>query len=626
MIRRLKSLDINWQRIWIRLGILVVAALALTFFLEYRYFINDFGRAWAFMLERPLVFLYNSLLMFLILLLFAGIFIKPFTGVGVVAGIVMGLTYAHINKFVLRGTPLLPEDIQLASEASAMSKFIDWDSLVRLVLAIILTLILVQLLNYLTRHWWQPTKDEQREIRWLTRLAGKGWWRRKHLSIRIIMILVALLGFVTLTDFARHHTGQRYEDIPWLKSQFVAWNQVRNYDYNGFILGFLYNWSKFNLAVPDGYSAERMNEIAKKYQALKKSDAERTSLNEVDYNLVIILNESFYDPEIIADYYPHEGGEIIPNTRRLMEQYPSGYMYSTDYGGGTANIEFEVLTGLSNYWANTVPYTDLIPRIGEVPAVGNYTKDFGYQTTAIHPFNGGMYKRNIALANEGFDTFITELEMDFTESDGASQYINDRSAYNQVLKTLRDNKKKQAIALVTMQNHTPYDQIIYDQHQFKALGLEGMEWETLVVETYFDLLHHSDYYLGEFVSELETMNEKTVVLFFGDHSPGIFYKVNDNEDKAVRDLARLTPYFVYANFDLPKVSLPTTTPNCLTNTLYDVLNVAKPDYFYLLDRICTETPILAPSYFGEEAPFQSTELSEYELLNYDALGGKKYWH
>ena len=176
-----------------------------------------------------------------------------------------------------------------------------------------------------------------------------------------------------------------------------------------------------------------------------------------------------------------------------------------------------------------------------------------------------------------------------------------------------------------MQNHTPYDEMIYEQHKFKALGLEGMEWETLVVETYFDLLHHSDQYLGEFIAELEKINEKTVVLFFGDHSPGIFYKVNDNENKAVRDLARLTPYFIYANFDLPKIDLPTTTPNCLANTLYNFLNVKKPDYFYLLDKICTETPILTPSYFGEEAPFQYTELSEYELLNYDALGGKKYW-
>ena len=315
-----------------------------------------------------------------------------------------------------------------------------------------------------------------------------------------------------------------------------------------------------------------------------------------------------------------------------MRQYPSGLMYSVDYGGGTANVEFEVLTGLSNYWANTVPYTDLLPKAGKIPSIASFLKNQEYQTTAIHPFNGGMYKRNIALKNEGFDTFITESEMDFTEHEGEgenqSQYINDRSAYQQVLKTLQDSEKKQMVLLITMQNHTPYDQDIYTELDFRNPEYEQEDWwREWRIATFLQLMHKSDEYLGEFIDSLNKTDEKTVVLFFGDHSPGIFDKVNEHAEKSVRDLARMTPYFIYANFDMGETerNLPMTTPNCLTNTLYNTLRVQKPTLSYLLDEVCTETPILTPNYWGDEAPFQSTALSNYELVNYDILGGKKYW-
>lgn len=129
---------------------------------------------------------------------------------------------------------------------------------------------------------------------------------------------------------------------------------------------------------------------------------------------------------------------------------------------------------------------------------------------------------------------------------------------------------------------------------------------------------------------------------------GLLDRYARSEDKEERDLVYLTPYFVYANFELENewtarmvaalnaelgftfatrgVDLPTTSPNCLTNTMYNLLGAEKPALFYLLDTLCEETPILARTYYANSEDLVETEtLKEYELINYDILAGEYYW-
>ena len=93
------------------------------------------------------------------------------------------------------------------------------------------------------------------------------------------------------------------------------------------------------------------------------------------------------------------------------------------------------------------------------------------------------------------------------------------------------------------------------------------------------------------------------------------------------NLSRLTPYFIYSNFDidLGDKNLPTTTPNCLVNTLYNRLNIKKPTLNYLLDEVCERHPILTATYFGDAGLMKTEALNKYENVTYDVLSGKKYW-
>lgn len=591
----------------------VVAALALTWFLEFRHRLGDFDSTLKFVTTNPRVFFFNAFLVGLVLIILSAIFRKPWTSIGVLWSLLIVMSYIHITKFGFRGQPLLPEDFQLADQATTLLEFINWISLAKMLVSVALVIILTFLLNFLTSRFFLQNK-------------GGVWWKKYNLIPRALMIVAALLCLVVSTDFVRNHHGQKYEDAPWLNTWFIAWNQVQNYDKNGFILGFLYNLGYIKLQPPDGYSEEKIRDIAEKYTTRKNNATGLSSLSDANYNIVIILDESFYDPDIVREYYKYDG-EVLAEFHKLAKKYPTGQMYSIDYGGGTANIEFETFTGLTNYWSNTVPYIDILPRLKQFQSVATFAKEHGYATTAIHPYNGGMYKRNLALKVEGFDTFITNLEMDFTERDGKSLYINDKSSFQQTLKVLNDSEQKQLVGLITMQNHEPYLPNPYGTTDFPVESDYEKNPEIISkLGAYYQSLHKSDSYFGDFIRELDKSDEKTVVLMYGDHNSGTLGGIINNENKTIRDLTRKTPYIIYANFDIEKADLPTTTPNCLVNTMYNVLKVQKPTLNYLLDEVCKQVPILTPFYLGEEGLFQSTEISEYEMVNYDILGGEQYWY
>lgn len=607
------------QKYWIwSVLFLVTSAVFLVWFLQYRAFFNDAGRATQFLWEQTKPFLYSAFIMLLILGFFTGLTRRPAIAVGIVTAIIIAVTFAHINKFAARGAPLLPEDFQLASEAQSMIKFIDIGELIRTILAIILVFFLSIILNT----WWKR-KFSLRES------SSTVWFRRLKIMPRIVTILVSIVVFMMATEFIRHHQGQRRENVDWLGTQFVAWNQVENYEKNGFLVGFLYNLQTYEITEPGGYGENEINAIRQKYAEMAESgNQKRSSIFDEDVNVIIVLNESFYDMALIEEYYPYEGEDVLPNLHSIQKQYPSGSMYSLDYGGGTANIEFEALTGLSNYWAATVPYTDIIPKRGDLMSIALDLRERGYKTSAIHPFNGSMYKRNISLANLGVSQFITEAEIKYKDKDGASQYINDRSVYRELLDVLNSGDERQMIAVMTMQNHMPYDAHNYDETNFKLTDMADDPGRKSEIEIYLQSLHNSDEYLGELIKELDESNKKVAMLFFGDHSPGVFDRTNGHEEKEVRDLSRMVPYFIYTNYDesLKKpTSLPLTTPNCMTNTMLDILGVEKPTFYYLLGEVCREVPVLANAYFGDTTPGMTGVLGEYELVNYDLLGGKKYW-
>lgn len=612
-------------------SILLLAGMSVVFawFLLWRQNMGDFGETLEFINEKPSLFAYSGLVIFMLMAVVAAATWRPCLTVGLTFALLSVVTYINMQKTELRNAPLLPEDLLLADQAGDIMQFVDIWSIVRLVAGIVLVLIGTSLLERCVR------KVIGRETK---RLA---WWDRWALVPRAALTMAALAGLVSVTA-----PIVRRKEPEWLTEELAIqdWNQTATYKDNGFLIGFLYNMGALNAPEPDGYSEGAMKEIAQRYRAMKEADDERLELDEVVDNLIVILDETFYDPALLTKYYAQAGGDVTPNLHAIFRDYPSGYMYSPEYGGNTANVEFEVFTSLSNYWARTFPYVHAISKSNGVLAVPDWTKNFGFDTLAIHAYDGNMYKRNIVYPKIGFNDFIDEERMEFKEHEYFSSYINDRSVFQEILRALKDSSDPMMVGAVTMQNHMPYDSALYPSLDFPLYNVEHV-----MLENSFQSLHAADAYIGEFLEELDQLDEKTVVLWFGDHAAGLLDAYVDSEDKDDRDTAHLTPYFIYANFEIESefteaevrelnaelgfefprrlrgIDLPVTTPNCLQNTLYDVLGVEKPSLLYLVDAVCESTPILAASYVAGEALEETQALKDYELTNYDVLGGKHYW-
>lgn len=616
-------------RIPLAITFLMLISIVFTWFVIWRTNMCDAGAAWEFIQEKTVLAFYNYTVIFCLLSVLAAITWRPFLSAGIFFSAISVITYIHIQKFQLRAEPLLPEEFALADSAGEIIDFVDINTIIRLVWGVILVLVGSALAEFFIR-------------RFVGRDGKKlPWWDRTALVSRVtfIMVSLALLGAVVKPILKREH----YE---WLDGlDLIAWNQANNYDKNGFLIGFLYNLGKTPMEPPAEYSQVEMEEIAKKYRAIKAADTGRKEWSEVVDNVVVILAETTYDPALLTKYYDHYGGDVLPNLHKIFRDYPSGYMYSPEYGGGTANVEFEVQTGLSNYWAQTFPYVNLVSKMDSLYGVANFGKSFGFDTTAIHSYNGAVYKRDIVYPKIGYDVFIDESTMTHTQREYESGVINDQAVYQEILDLLKDSDTPQVIGVATMQNHAAYDQARYPKIEFPLKLNWSNKW---AIEPSFQSLHEADAYLGEFIDELDKLDERTVVLWYGDHAMGMLDEYTNSSDKSERDIAHLTPYFVYANFDIESpyttqavatmntkqgidtdgvrgVDLPTTSPNCLQNTMYDILNIEKPAFFYLLSEVCEEVPILTQAYLAGENIIKSTALREYELVNYDLLYGKHYW-
>lgn len=623
----------SYLRVLLTIVFMVPMSVFFTWYLECRWRGANVDAAWEFMTGSPLLFSYNCVIMFLLMGIIIALCWRTFFGTGLTFALLSIITYISMEKYKARQAPLLPEDFQMAGNVGEVAGFVDAWGIVRLVAGVVLILIGSGILEHYVR------KFLGRDT------SGMPLWQRWALIPRMTFALLATVALLMVTDFAVHHQQHGDQDVDWLETSFISWGQAENYQKNGFLIGFFYNLGRLEMTEPEGYSAEKIASIKATYEAIKAADTDRTKIDETVDNIIIILDETFYDPELLTKLYPHEGGDPLPNLRKIFAKYPSGYMYSPEYGGGTANVEFEVFTGLSNFWANSTQYINSVSKLPSLDSAAKWSLDSGYNTTAIHAFDGSVYKRDIVYPKMGFEEFIDIDKMKHHEYENGIGKMSDRAVYQEILDILKDDDGKHMIGVATMQNHAAYDSAHYPQLDYEVTGYFAPNDQ---LSHSYQSLHYADKYLGEFLKELDKLDEKTVVLWFGDHTSGVINAYITSNKKNERDLAHLTPYFIYTNFDLENnlhtesevkkqnkeakldittrgVDLPTTTPNCLLNTMYNLLEAEKPTVMYLLDEVCETTPILARAYLEEKTPKDSDTIKAYELLNYDLLSGKRYW-
>jgi phosphoglycerol transferase MdoB-like AlkP superfamily enzyme len=360
------------------------------------------------------------------------------------------------------------------------------------------------------------------------------------------------------------------------------------------------------------YDNETIEAVVKKYQAQAETE-NRLRTDPDAYNIIYVLDESFTDPRTIPEYIDNViGGYDFDYSfyDELYEKYPSGWLISPTFGGGTADVEFEVLTGLSNYFCDrTNPYTSLVATRKELDSVPRYYHDLGYNTSAIHPNSPTFYRRDKAFATLGFDKFYAdEYFVDLPHenyvnhgnffTDFLPGYATDKAVFDLLLNSVLSTEGKDFVHTITIQNHTPY---ISPTEYYSRLEM------TLDAIKYLE-------------QEINTMDEKTLVVIYGDHHPDNQFIVNP-----VNDLrSYTTPVFIMANFELPDTEIGIISPNQLSNTVFNMFNWKKPAIYYLLDDLAKEAPVLTVKN-SEFAGINSSEydgiIREYDIYEYAMLFG-----
>jgi len=289
------------------------------------------------------------------------------------------------------------------------------------------------------------------------------------------------------------------------------------------------------------------------YQALNNTN--ETTINEIPTqlksqppNIVMVQLESFFDVNYIKDY--EYSSNPIPNFVELRSKYSSGFLTVPSIGAGTANTEFEVLSGMSlkYFGAGEYPYKTILKE-KPVESICYNLDDLEYKSHAIHNNTGTFYSRNSVYPNLGFDSFSSIEYMNDVEYNPLG-WAKDNVLEDEILKALNATDKQDFVFAVSVQPHGKYPNVMIDEEQHITMTGDIDESEIAAYEYFINQLYETDYFIGSLVDQLEKSNEPTILVLYGDHLPSMSLQ---NEDLMNNDKFQ-TEYILWSNFPMKTIN------------------------------------------------------------------------
>lgn len=548
-----------------RISILMHALLAcvINFFIEV-ISRHSFIEAWDYMTGSPWVFLYNAFLIFITFSIVYLVRRRVFARIILtVFWMALGVTNGYM--LIKRVTPFNAQDLKVMAEAMAiMNNYFDPLELVMLIVGIGAVIVWVIAM-------WR---------------RGGQFTGKLHRWMALIGIGCCALGYSVVTKYAI--------DNRVISTYFG--NIAFAYEDYGF--PYCFSASLFNTGIhqPNGYSEAKMDEISKKGEITMAS----TDTKERP-NIIVVQLESYFDPLEVEFFETSE--DPIPNLREMSKNYSSGYFKVPSVGAGTANTEFEVLTGMNMryFGPGEYPYKTYV-KDKQCESAASALEMLGYGTHALHNNGGNFYSRAKVYNNMGFDSFTSKEFMNilqFTENGWAKDDI----LVDQITEAMDSDEERDFVFCVSVQGHGDYPEepVLEDPH-IKLSGIEDEatknKWEYYVNQVY-----EMDAFAGHLIEEVKKCDEPTVVVFYGDHLPTLGLEVKDLKSRYLYN----TNYVIWDNMGLKKSdrNIPA----------YQIM----ADVF---DRVGFHTG----SVFNYHQQRRQTKnyLSDLELLQYDMLYGEGY--
>ena len=451
-----------------------------------------------------------------------------------VACCILGIAEHFVMTF--KGEAILPSDILALGTAMEVSEGYEFTFTAGIVTSLALLEISLGLLSLI-----RPRKLST-PAHVLPAIAG-------NLCAFLLVSVISLLGFSSIDLEQALNFG------------FDRWQPICTYVSQGFITSFTEMVNELPIEKPEGYTPDETKNIEQElvvaYDSTYGSSEQRAAavaqFNEIKPTVIAVMNESFTDLSCFEQL--KAAGYFGPNYyNSLPDTLVRGTMLASVTGGGTANSEFEFLTGATTAFVGVgkIPYQ--LYQMSDVDSLAKDLKELGYVATAMHPQNPVNYHRDKIYQQLGFGEFLS-ID-DFGDAPYYHNGVCDYVTYDKILELLRTDERPQFIFDVTMQNHGGYEIGSVPAEELTNYWVEGASENTnAMLNTYLTCINASDRDLEYFINELRNIGRPVVLVFFGDHQPSIATSLNDElypqEDTASHAFrVHQSTYFVWANYEI----------------------------------------------------------------------------
>lgn len=364
------------------------------------------------------------------------------------------------------------------------------------------------------------------------------------------------------------------------------------YRENGLAVNFIIDCKYLKVEVPENYNKEEAKELLEQYESNTSAPSENRP------NIIVIMNETFSDPAVMGEFQTNK--DYMPFVHSLQEGSPNaitGTLHTSIVGGNTANSEFEFLTGhtLAFLPTGSVAYQQYIHS--EIPNLVQTLNENSYESYGIHPYRAAGWNRQTVYSLLGFQHSM--FLDDFEDAPLLREYVSDQACVDTLI-DLYEEKGENPLFLfnVTMQNHGWYE----DAYENFDEQIQLTELEDEELNRYLSLLYESDQAFKNLTEYFSNAEEDTIIVMFGDHQPNNYLISSICEQNGL-DLSNLStedllkrytvPYVIWANFELPDITIPDISINYLSSVVMDLAGIPKSAYQNFLSELRTEYPVIS---------------------------------
>lgn len=552
--------------------LLVILPPAACFYLMECYSHNPF------MVVRPWAQFFNIVLFLLVTIVLFLLTGKLKTAHRIVYGVAMiyGIANSYVVRF--RTNPIVPWDIFSWKTAASVADNYNFMPDTRMVVVTLVFLVAIALFHFI-------------KVK-VTRFV---FWKRLIPAVLVAVVLSLFAGTLQQESFQNSH--RLYNKL---------FTPVYMTDVDGMAVTFVMNLAYMSIDKPEHYSDSEAQAVLDSYGAggVMSEDTDPAAKDDTQKdeelpNIIVMMNESFSDLSVLGDFETNEDYmPFIHSLEQGAENTVTGMLNVSVCGGNTANTEFEFLTGNTMAFLpqGSIPYQQYIN--GDLKALPDYLKTLGYQTIATHPYNAGGWERDTVYPMLGFNESVFKDE--YVNPQYVRQYISDESCVDKIIEFYENKETDKPLFVfnVTMQNHGGYQ----DQYGNFTPDISVKDSTNFSLQQYLSLVKLSDSALESLISYFKDADEKTVIVFFGDHQPSdavastVLAKNGMSWNRLTEEQQKLryqVPYVVWANYDIDEETGADTSANYLAAEVLERAGVPLDEYRSYLMHLKTEYPVIS---------------------------------